>query len=272
MKSLVRLITLSTGLLIVSLATAQPDTSSPPTSKAEAMQLSQDMSPKARSQLAQREANAAYKEAMSACKSMGKAERKDCSSEAKANLRKDLNYAKEIRTSGASMGGSSSGTSSAGYGSDKISGSNDLSTAGSSGSSGGSGMGGGMHGMSGSNASGSDRSGNMHSGRMMDQPTSGMSNESTSNEKLTPAEKQQFVQSFTPQAQYNLAKREAHAAHAEALKACKSLSRSERSACTKDARSSLQQDLAFAKRKMQGAASGTSTGNPMDSGASGAGK
>lgn len=261
MKSILYPIILLTGMFAGSFASAQSSMGSPPPSKAEAMQLSQDMSPQARSQLARREAHAAYKEAMSACKSMDKAERKDCSSEARANLNKDLKYAKEIRTSGASMGASGAGTS--GTGADRVSGSNDLSSAGGSGNRG-------MGGMAGTDASGNARSDSMHSGRTMGQPTAGMSNESMPDEKLTTAEKQQFVQKFTPQAQYNLAKREAHAAYAEALKACKTLSRAERSDCTKEARSFLQQDLAYAKQKMQEASSDASTGSGMDSGTSGA--
>jgi hypothetical protein len=276
MKSFLYLITLSTGLFAGALASAQSHMgSSPPMSKAESMQMSQDMTPQARSELARREAHAAYREAMSACKSMGKMERKECSSEAKTNLNKDLNYAKDIRRSGASMGGSGSGTNSTGYGGDRVSGSNDLSGAGSSGGSGmgGGGMGGsGMGGMTGPDSGGNDRSGRLPPDRTMGQPTSGMSNESMKEEKLTAAEKQQFVQSFTPQAQYNLAKREAQAAHAEALKACKPLSRAERTACTKEARASLQQDLAFAKRKLQEDSSGASNGSATDSATSGAGR
>jgi hypothetical protein len=238
MKTFVQVLGFSSGLLLCSLAYAQSQTADPSLTKAEARQLSQDTSPQARSQLARREAHAAHKEAMSACKSLGKAERKACSAEANTNLKNDLNYAKEIRTSGTSMGGS-------GAGSDRVSGSNDLSSAGSSGA-----------GMTGTGASGNDRSGSARADRTTGQATAGMSNESISKEKLTPAEKQQFVQSFTPQAQYNLSKREAHAAHSEALKACKPLSRAERSACTKEARAALQQDLATAKRNMQEAASG----------------
>lgn len=93
-----------------------------------------------------------------------------------------------------------------------------------------------------------------------------------SSEKLSSAEKKQFVQSFTPQAQYNLSKREAHAAYAEALKACKGMAKSERAACTKDARSTLQQDLAYAKSQLQQDSSGVSSGSSMGSGVSGSDK
>lgn len=268
MNTFLHVVTLSGGVFLCSLASAQPSQSStgdPPLSKAESMQLSQDMSPKARSQLATREAHAAYKEAMSACKSMEQAERKGCAAEAKKNLNDDLKYAKEIRTSGANMGGTGSGGASSGS---SVSGANDLSSAGDSGASAGSGMSGtgSMGGTGMQDGMRGDMQGGMRDarqgGQQMDGMKGGMSNDSSqaSPPPVTAAEKQQFVQSFTPQAQYNLSKREANAAYKEALKECKAMERSERSACTKEARATLQQDLSYAKRQMQesSGASGTS--------------
>ena len=249
MNTFLQILTLSGGMFLCSLASAQPATAEAPANKAEAAQLSQDMSPQARSQLARREAHAAYREAMAACKSMAQAERKGCMSEAKSNLNNDLKYAKEIRSSGTSMGASGAAS-----GGSSVSGANDLSSAGASaGSSGAS---------PGSSMSGAGSQGSQQSGQQM----SGMSNDSSqAAAPLTAAEKKQFVQSFTPQAQYNLAKREAHAAYAEALKGCKAMERAERSACTKDARSMLQQDLAYAKRQMQESAGASGTESGMSS-------
>lgn len=266
MKSFVQLVGFSSGLLLCAFAHAQSYTGNQVLSKSEASQLLQDVTPQARAQLARREAYAAYNEAMSACKSMGQAERKDCAVEAKKNLRNDLNYAKEIRTSGGRMGGAGSGMGSSGG---SVSGVNDVSSAGaSSGSrvSGASGAGG-MGGMS----SGAGGNG-MQESRPNAPQSAGMSNDSSqASAPVTAAEKQQFVQSFSPQAQYNLSKREAHAAYAEALKACKALDRAERSACTKDARATLQQDLAYAKRQMQESSgtSGMSGAGGSDKGLSG---
>lgn len=254
-------IILSGGLLLCSLASAQSYTGFPPLSKGEALQLSQDMSPQARSQLARREAYAAYNEAAAACKSMSKAERKDCTAESKKNLRKDLNYAKEIRTSGTSVGGSGAGNNS-GSSSDRVSGSNDLSSAG------GGGGGGGRSadstgGMTGADAIGNDRPGSPYAGQARGQSMTGMSNE-----KLTAAEKKQFVQTFTPQAQYKLATRESHAAYSEALKTCQGMSKAERTSCMKEARANLKNDMAYAKSQYQQDISGSSgaSGNGEKSG------
>ncbi|MGV3740871.1 MAG: hypothetical protein ACO1NO_01005 [Burkholderiaceae bacterium] len=257
MNTFLHIATLSGGMFLCSLAAAQPAAVEAPANKAEAAQLSQDMSPKARSQLARREAHAAYREAMSACKSMGPSERKGCAADAKSNLNNDLKYAKEIRSSGASMGASSGGSS--------VSGANDLSSAGGSAGTSAGRMGSSTGSSGASPGTGSSMSGmGSQSSQQSGQQMSGMSNDSSqASAPLTAAEKKQFVQTFTPQAQYNLAKREAHAAYAEALKECKAMERAERSACTKDARSMLQQDLAYAKRQMQESAGASSTEGGM---------
>jgi hypothetical protein len=303
MHTFLRAVALSGGVLLCSLAGAQSSQSSqsnmrsmdPPANKSEAAQLSQDMSPQARSQLARREAHAAYKEALSACKSMDRAERKGCAAEAKRNLQQDLSYAKALRTQDTSVGSSGAGDSSGSGVSGSSSSSSSSSPSGassasspinghgmSSGGSSGSDLSGsnGSSGMGGtSGASGASGTSTTSGGSMMgrpdlsqgdlknDRPSSDMSSE-----KLSSAEKKQFVQSFSPQAQYNLSKREAHAAYAEALKACKELSKSERAACTKEARSTLQQDLAYAKSQLQQDSSGVSSGGGTDSGVSGPAK
>lgn len=264
MKTFLHVVSLSGGALLCSLAFAQSDLGTQPMGRSEAMQMSQDMSPQARAQLSKREAHAAYKEAMKACKTMAQSERKDCMAEAKTNLNQDLRHAKEMQKSGASMGaggrgmgpgGMSSGGGGNGMGmsgADRMSGMNDMSGAGSS--------------SSGASGGGSQRSSASEGAMPGGQPAS-----SVSSEPVTAAEKQQFVQSFTPQARYNLAKREANAAYAEALKECKALSGAERSSCTKDARATLQQDLAYAKRQMQEGSTGASGSGSTDSGMSGPG-
>lgn len=257
MKTFLHVASLSGGALLCSLAIAQSEPGMQPMGRSEAMQMSQDMSPQARAQLSRREAHAAYNEAMKACKTMAQSERKDCMAEAKTNLNQDLRYAREMRKPGAGsmgmgQGGMSGGDGRGMSGSDRMSGMNDMSGAGSS--------------SSGASGGGSQRS-SMREGAMQGgQPPSSMSAE-----PVTAAEKQQLIQSFTPQARYNLAKREANAAHAEALKECKALSGAERSSCTKDARATLQQDLAYAKRQMQEDSAGASGAGSTDSGMSGPG-
>lgn len=267
MKTFLYVASLSGGALLCSLALAQSDLGTQPMGRSESMQMSQDTSPKARAQLSRREAHAAYKEAMQACKSMAQSERKDCTAEAKRNLNQDLSYAKDMLKPGASMGPSSSresgmsgggmrsgGDSMGASGTGRMSGMNDMSGAGnaSSGASAG--------GSTGGSARGSVPEASMQRG----QPAS-----MTSSEPVTAAEKQQLVQSFTPQARYNLAKREAQAAYGEAVKECKSMSGAERSSCTKEARANLQQDLAYAKRQMQQGSIGASGAGASDNGTSG---
>lgn len=325
MNTFLRAVTLSGGMLLCSLASAQSSPSSqsnmrsmdPPANQSEAAQLSQDMSPQARSQLARREAYAAYNEALSACKSMDRAERKGCAAEAKRYLQQDLSYAKALRTQDTSVGSSgvresssssssgisnsSSSSSSSGISSSSSSsgspssassasspingsgmssgGSSSSDVSGSNGSSGMSGMGGRSStsdtGSTGSTSSTSGTSGASTMGRP-DLSQGDLQNDrpapDISSGNLSSAEKKQFVQSFTPQAQYNLSKREAHAAYAEALKACKAMAKSERTACTKEARSTLQQDLAYAKSQLQQESSGASSGGSTESGVSGSGR
>lgn len=122
MKPLIHYSALAAGLLACSLSGAQNYSGYPSWSKAEALQLTQDFSPKARARLAEREAYAAYEEAMRACKSMGRAERKSCAADAKTHLKNDLSYASEIRSgqtsagsSGAAGGSASSGMNGSGF-------------------------------------------------------------------------------------------------------------------------------------------------------------
>lgn len=117
MKSLFHFLTLSTGLLACAVTNAQSYTGYPSLSKAEALQLTQNMSPKARAQLAEREAYAAYEEALAACKKMDRAEWKGCNAQAKEYLQNDLSYAKSILTEGTSAGSSATSTSDTGMGS-----------------------------------------------------------------------------------------------------------------------------------------------------------
>lgn len=76
-------------------------------------------------------------------------------------------------------------------------------------------------------------------------------------DKLSRAEARQTVEDTTPRAQYNTSKREAQAAYQEALNDCKKMRGTEKTACMKEARGNLQNDLAEAKKVL---GSSTSTG------------
>lgn len=65
---------------------------------------------------------------------------------------------------------------------------------------------------------------------------------------LNRAEARQLIDESTPEARYKNARREAYAAYEEAKNACKQLQKSERTACLKEARSYLQDDLAYARQ------------------------
>lgn len=56
----------------------------------------------------------------------------------------------------------------------------------------------------------------------------------------------QMTEDFSPKAQYSRSQREAYAAQAEAIKDCKTLSKSERTDCQKAAKQQLKEDLASA--------------------------
>jgi hypothetical protein len=251
MKTFLHIATLSSAALLSSLATGQSNMNAPHAATSASAQMSQDMSPQMRAQLARREAHAAYNEALRACRSMERSERKGCMTEAKRNLQSDLSYAKEIRNPQTSAGASGGADSGSGAMSNRGSGASGLVT--------------GMSDLSTSGSSGGSASGTQGSSMQGGRRESGMSAE-----PLSAAEKKQFVQSFTPKAQYNLAKREAHAAYAEALKACKELDRAERSACTEDARAMLRNDLAYAKDQMQaGSSAGAMGGSDKEMSGSG---
>lgn len=63
-------------------------------------------------------------------------------------------------------------------------------------------------------------------------------------------EARQTIEDPTPQAQYQTLRREANAAYREALAECRKMRGAERNACTKEARSNLQNDLAEAKKTL----------------------
>jgi hypothetical protein len=58
-----------------------------------------------------------------------------------------------------------------------------------------------------------------------------------------------FKEDVTAQARYQTSTKEAHAAYQEALKDCRTMKGSERSACLKEANVNLQADLAAAKEQ-----------------------
>jgi hypothetical protein len=66
----------------------------------EARQLTEDFSPQAQYRLATREAQAAYQDAITNCKTMKGADRNNCMKEARTNLQADLANAKKMRSSG----------------------------------------------------------------------------------------------------------------------------------------------------------------------------
>ena len=65
------------------------------------------------------------------------------------------------------------------------------------------------------------------------------------------AEVQQLVEVTTPEARYRLSRREAYAAYEEARNACRQTSSTERTACMRDAKKQLHDDLAYAKVQLQ---------------------
>jgi hypothetical protein len=66
----------------------------------EARQMTEDFSPQAQYRLATREAQAAYQDAITNCKTMKGADRNNCMKEARTNLQADLANAKKMRSSG----------------------------------------------------------------------------------------------------------------------------------------------------------------------------
>jgi hypothetical protein len=65
-----------------------------------AKQMTEDFSPQAQYKLAMREAQAAYQDAVTNCKSMKGVDRTSCMKEARSNLQADLSTAKKARSSG----------------------------------------------------------------------------------------------------------------------------------------------------------------------------
>jgi len=80
-------------------------------------------------------------------------------------------------------------------------------------------------------------------------------------------ERRQMTEDFSAKAQYNRSKKEAQAAYAEALKNCKTMSKSERAACKQEAKQNLQSDLSYAKEQLS---SGQSYGSSATQGKSSA--
>lgn len=74
-------------------------------------------------------------------------------------------------------------------------------------------------------------------------------------------EARQLTEDFSPQAQNERSRREAHAAYGEAAKQCNTLGRSERANCLKNAKSQLQDDLAYAQQNYNRARQMTAYGD-----------
>lgn len=68
--------------------------------KAEERQMVEDMSPRGQYRLSQKEANAAYQEALAGCRKMKDADRASCMKEARQNRQADLAEAQKALTSG----------------------------------------------------------------------------------------------------------------------------------------------------------------------------
>jgi hypothetical protein len=63
-------------------------------------------------------------------------------------------------------------------------------------------------------------------------------------------EARQTTSETTPQAQYQMLRKEANAAYREAVAECKKMRGADRTACTKEARMNLRSDLAEAKKTL----------------------
>lgn len=80
------------------------------------------------------------------------------------------------------------------------------------------------------------------------------------------AEAAQTTEDFSPQAQYKLSQKEAHAAYRMNVNDCKSMSGKEKTSCMKDAKTQLREDLASAKSQLSTGSSGSSGGSSRTSG------
>jgi phage gp36-like protein len=69
---------------------------------------------------------------------------------------------------------------------------------------------------------------------------------------MSKAEARQTVEDTSPRAQYNRSTKEAQAAYQEALAGCGKMRGAEKTACTKEAKTNLQNDLAYARKVMNG--------------------
>jgi hypothetical protein len=86
------------ALLNCTAALAQNSADLSPTAKDPARWYTEDSTAKARSQTAQKEANAAYQQALADCRKMRGAEAKACTKEARDNYRNDMAEAKKMLT------------------------------------------------------------------------------------------------------------------------------------------------------------------------------
>jgi len=87
---------LTLGVMLMPSAHAAQNT----TSSVEIRQSTEDTSPQAQYKRAQREAHAAYQEALADCKKMSKSERSACEKEAKTNFQSDMKDAEKMRSGG----------------------------------------------------------------------------------------------------------------------------------------------------------------------------
>lgn len=86
--------------IIVTMLTTPVHAAQDTTSKAEAQQSTEDLSPREQYQTAKKEADAAYRQALADCRKMRGTERKTCMKEAKSNYQADLAEAKKALASG----------------------------------------------------------------------------------------------------------------------------------------------------------------------------
>ncbi|SNS36577.1 hypothetical protein SAMN06265795_102394 [Noviherbaspirillum humi] len=95
------------ALCSMPLAASAADASNTAMSRSEARQMVPDSTPQQRYNTSRKEAQAAYQEALAACRSMSAGERTSCMKEAKQNLQSDLAYAKDAMKNPDTASGSS---------------------------------------------------------------------------------------------------------------------------------------------------------------------
>jgi hypothetical protein len=77
-----------------------------PMSKSESQQTVEDMTPRGQYNISKKEDNAAYKDAVTACKSMKEGDKSACMKEAQTNFHNDMAQAKQTLDSQTSTGSS----------------------------------------------------------------------------------------------------------------------------------------------------------------------